>query len=122
MLLLDSIVHDIWIDMKQKTTNGAQFAICIDNSEYPASLELHKLYRVLQDDDAMQDGNLRVIDESGEDYLFPAEYFILLRFPSKTERAVNRSFLRRHHLKRANRSWKHILRRPRVKAATAKSV
>jgi len=47
--------------------------ICIDNSEYPASLELHKIYCVLADKDAQADGDLRVIDESGEDYLFPAD-------------------------------------------------
>jgi hypothetical protein len=54
------------------------FAICVDNSEYPASLELHKLYRVLPDQDAQADGDLRIIDESGEDYLFPAVYFVEL--------------------------------------------
>ncbi len=48
-----------------------RFAICIDNAEYPASLELHKAYRVLPDKGAEQDGDLRIIDESGEDYLFP---------------------------------------------------
>ncbi len=41
----------------------------IDNSEYPASLELHKIYRVIADRDALQDGDLRIVDESGEDYL-----------------------------------------------------
>ena len=55
-----------------------QFAICIDNSEYPASLELHKIYRMLPDKEADMDGDLRIIDESGEDYLYPADYFVLL--------------------------------------------
>ena len=48
----------------------ARFAVCIDNSGYPASLERHKIYRVLIDRDAAQEGDLRVVDESGEDYLY----------------------------------------------------
>lgn len=55
-----------------------QFVICIDSSEYPASLELHKIYRRLPDENTQADGDLRIIDESGEDYLFPAEYFVEL--------------------------------------------
>lgn len=50
-----------------------RFAICIDNSEYPVSLELHKIYRVLPDDEAERDGDIRVIDESGEDFLIPCQ-------------------------------------------------
>ncbi len=68
------------------------FAICVDNAEYPVSLELHKIYRVLPDDDAALDGDVRIIDESGEDYLYPAEYFILLDLPNKTERILKESF------------------------------
>jgi hypothetical protein len=56
-------------------TMKPRFAVCIDNSEYPASLELHKIYRVLPDQDAERDGDLRVVDESDEDYLYPAAYF-----------------------------------------------
>ena len=57
--------------MQQKTPS--QFAICVDNSEYPVALELHKVYRVLPDEEAALDGDLRIIDESGEDYLYPAD-------------------------------------------------
>ncbi|MBI4573442.1 MAG: hypothetical protein HY713_09200, partial [candidate division NC10 bacterium] len=46
-----------------------RFALCIDNTGYPASLERHKIYRVLSDRQAEAGGDLRVIDESGEDYL-----------------------------------------------------
>ena len=73
------------------------FAICVDNSEYPVSLELHKLYRVLPDDDAALDGDLRILDESGEDYLYPAEYFLVLDLPSETEQALQASFSRVSH-------------------------
>jgi hypothetical protein len=64
------------------------FAICVNNSDYPASLELHKIYRVLADEDAEQDGDLRVIDESGEDYLYPADYFMLLELPREIQRVL----------------------------------
>jgi hypothetical protein len=67
--------------MELSPNSTPQFAICINNSEYPASLELHKIYRVLPDEDAEKDGDVRVIDESGEDYLFPANYFITLKLP-----------------------------------------
>ena len=58
------------------------FAVCIDNRDYPASLELHKIYRVLPDDDASDDGDVRVIDESGEDYLYPAKIFVVIDVPA----------------------------------------
>ena len=74
------------------TKSNPRFAICIDNREYPASLELHKIYRVLPDKAAQADGDLRVIDESGEDYLFPADYFILIDLPQTIVRALNKSF------------------------------
>jgi hypothetical protein len=69
-----------------------RFAICVNNDEYPASLERHKVYRVLADKEAERDGDLRVVDESGEDYLYPAEYFVLVELPSKTARALSASF------------------------------
>jgi len=55
--------------MKKPKNTTQLFAVCVDNSGYPASLELFKIYRVLPDDDAAVDGDLRVVDESGEDYL-----------------------------------------------------
>jgi hypothetical protein len=58
------------------------------------SLELHKIYHVLPDDDAALDGDLRIIDESGEDYLYPAEYFLVLDLPGETAHALTESFSR----------------------------
>ena len=72
----------------------ARFAICIDNSEYPASLELRRIYRVVSDEDAEHEGDLRVVDESGEDYLYPADYFLVVNFPSDVEATLDRSFAR----------------------------
>ena len=71
-----------------------RFAICVDNSQYPASLELHKVYRVIPDEDAERDGDVRIVDESGEDYLYPADYFVLVDFPPLALRAVRKSFAR----------------------------
>ncbi|MDP2601188.1 MAG: hypothetical protein Q8S00_01135 [Deltaproteobacteria bacterium] len=81
--------------MKTGKCLKSRFAICVDNSEYPASLELHKLYRVVPDDDAKKDGDLRIIDESGEDYLYPAEYFLLVDIRREAAQSLNKSFARR---------------------------
>jgi len=75
-------------------TKTARYVICVDNSGYRASLEPHKVYRVLPDADAAEDGDVRVIDESGEDYLYEAERFLPVDLPPKTVRALNRSFAR----------------------------
>jgi hypothetical protein len=71
-----------------------KFAVCVDNSGYLASLELHKVYRVLPDPVAERDGDLRVVDESGEDYLFSAGRFIIVDFPEQARRLLNLSFAR----------------------------
>ena len=64
------------------------FAVCINNAEYPASLELHKIYQVLPDEEAACDGDIRVIDESGEDYLYPASSFVVIEVSQEVERAI----------------------------------
>ena len=51
-------------------------AMCVCNDDYPASLELRKLYRVIEDEFAAEHGLIRVIDESGEDYLYPDDFFV----------------------------------------------
>ena len=62
--------------------------VCIRNRGYAASLELRKIYRALADPDAGQHGYLRVLDESGGDYLYPADFFLPLDLPRSTQRAV----------------------------------
>ena len=74
--------------MELSAHSTPKFAICINHSEYPASLERLKIYRVLTDEDAEQDGDLRVIDESGEDYLYPANYFMMVELPSEVQRVL----------------------------------
>lgn len=67
----------------------------MDNSHYPASLELHKVYRVAPDEDAEKDGDLRIIDESGENYLYPTDYFLLVDLPIDVVAMLDMSFARR---------------------------
>jgi len=65
------------------TTKGGspQFVVCINNEGYQASLEPRKIYQVLPDKEAESHKMLRVIDESGEDYLFPASFFSPISLP-----------------------------------------
>ena len=65
-----------------------QFAVCLDNEGYKASLDVGKLYRVIPDDEAAAHGYIRVIDESGEDYAFTASRFHLVQLPLSVERAL----------------------------------
>ena len=65
-----------------------RFAVCINNAGYAASLELRKLYEVIIDAEAEKDEMIRVIDESGEDYLYSADRFVLVPLPASVEQAV----------------------------------
>jgi hypothetical protein len=65
-----------------------QFAICIENEGYPASLELWKVYRVLRDEKAAKHQLVRVIDESGEDYLYAESSFVRIKLPQAVEKAM----------------------------------
>jgi len=67
--------------MKNRRKESVRFAICLNNSGYKASLELHKIYRIVPDQDAASDGDIRIVDESGEDYLYPARWFVPVRLP-----------------------------------------
>ena len=70
-----------------RNNSNTQFAICIKNEGYLASLELRKIYQVLPNEKATEHQLLRVIDESGEDYLYPADFFILINLPEEVEKA-----------------------------------
>ncbi len=65
-----------------------QFAICIQNSGYQASLELRKLYEVVPDAAAARHQQVRVIDESGEDYLYPESFFLAVQLPEQVAEQV----------------------------------
>ncbi len=59
----------------------ARFVLCVRNKEYPASLELRKVYQLLPDNPAAKRHQVRVIDESGENYLYPEDYFVPIKLP-----------------------------------------
>ena len=65
-----------------------QFVICVKNEDYPASLEVRKLYQVISDPEAEKIDQIRVIDESGEDYLYPQDYFVSVTLPDAAEQAI----------------------------------
>ena len=69
-------------------TQKKHFAVCVDNTDYEASLIVRKIYEVLPDEEAAKDEMLRVVDESGEDYLYHRSQFILVEFPAEVEQAL----------------------------------
>jgi hypothetical protein len=73
----------------RKQTKGEAFVLCVRNEGYPASLERRKIYSVIRDAAAARHSLMRVIDESGEDYLYPADYFIALRLPANVRLALS---------------------------------
>jgi hypothetical protein len=68
-----------------------RYAVCVRSGSYKASLEPRKIYRVLEDPEAEAEGALRVIDESGEDYLFPADLFVEIEVPARARPAFTES-------------------------------
>ena len=72
-------------NMNQLVTS---YALCIDNGGYPESLEVRKIYPVLPDEKATSRGYIRVIDETGEDYLYPAKYFVPIQLPPEVAKIL----------------------------------
>lgn len=71
-------------------TNRSRFVVCIENTSYPASLDVGKVYPVLPATPG-EAGFLRVIDESGEDYLYPARYFVAVELPDVAVQALRKA-------------------------------
>ncbi len=67
---------------------GYHFVVCVENKSNPESLEIGKVYRALPDPDAERDKWLRVIDEEGEDYLYPGRYFVKVEFSSAARKRL----------------------------------
>lgn len=65
-----------------------QFAVCIRNEDHEESLELKKIYELLEDQRAAEHNMVRVIDEEGEDYLYPREWFLPIELPPRIEDAI----------------------------------
>ena len=73
---------------KEKEKEKQTFALCIENKDCE-DLEKRKIYQILPDNDAEKEGYIRVIDESGEDYLYPQSYFILVQLPREAQDALS---------------------------------
>ena len=67
-----------------------RFVVCVDNTGYPASLERHKIYRVVPDKQAEADGDIRIVDETEEDYLYSQERFVPIRVPVAVRESLAR--------------------------------
>jgi hypothetical protein len=74
--------------MEKQYRKGRTYAICVENTGYPAALELRKLYPLATPKPNDPPTMLRVIDESGEDYLYPAKWFLVIDLPAKAKRAL----------------------------------
>ena len=74
--------------MKKSAAYSRQLVVCVKNEGYAASLEKRKIYVVLGDSVAAKHGQIRVIDESGEDYLYPKSFFVPISLPQPTRKAV----------------------------------
>ena len=73
--------------MPAQSTKPA-FAVCVQNEGVAASLEIRKIYQIVKDEDAKSSGMIRVIDESGEDYLYPAKWFWPIQLPAEIRSAL----------------------------------
>lgn len=69
-------------------SNEKHFVVCVRNDEYEGALELRKIYEILADADAEPHDMIRVVDESGEDYLYPREWFLPIELPQNVEEAL----------------------------------
>ena len=65
-----------------------RFAVCINNTAYPDDLRVRTIYQVLPDESAAMSEYIRVVDETGEDYLYPAELFVILDVPADAQKAL----------------------------------
>ena len=73
---------------RRRSRGPAEFAVCIQNGEYDADLIVGKIYRVVEPERHDEPSDIRVIDESGEDYLYPRGWFVLVDLPVKAKRAL----------------------------------
>lgn len=73
---------------KNHKKSGNGFVICVENRATPVSLEKGKVYRTLPDAAGTKHGYIRVVDESGEDYLYPQKYFLPIALTRAVQRAL----------------------------------
>ena len=72
----------------RRRNNGTRFVVCVKNARYRASLELRKIYEFVPDEQAAARHFVRIVDESGEDYLYPEAYFLPIELSKKVEKRL----------------------------------
>ena len=77
--------------MRQKSKMNGKLLVCVENRGYPVALERRKIYVSLADPTASKHGQVRVIDESGSDYLYPRSFFLPVTLPQSVRKAVLRA-------------------------------
>ena len=76
------------VSITPATTPATKLAVCVTNTGYEASLERRKIYSLLADSEAKKHKLVRIVDESGEDYLYPESFFVAVTLPPATRQAV----------------------------------
>lgn len=76
--------------MSRKRQSEPRYAVCVKNKGYEVSLERNKIYSLIPDAEAEQDGDVRVVDESGEDYLYQRDWFVAIQVPEAVEASLRR--------------------------------
>ena len=79
------------ISTRRRKPAVRRFAVCVRNDGYEVSLERNKIYAVLRDDDAERDGDLHIVDESGDDYLFAADRFVAIEVPAAVRASLRKT-------------------------------
>ncbi len=74
-----------------KKKKSSKYLLCVKNDDYPASLEIRKIYRLIPDEAAAAHQFVRVVDESGEDYLYPESLFVAIELPKAAATAFGRA-------------------------------
>ena len=86
-MLTDGTIYEPYLSQDHPVSDPV-FAVCLQNDGYTVSLERYKIYRVLPDEEALEDHELRIVDESGEDYLYPDTWFAPIELPQAVEKAL----------------------------------
>jgi len=81
-------IHDVEVTSTKAKTPRVRFVVCLDNSGYDASLDVRKIYRAVPDDKAEKLGLVRVVDESGGDYLYPKKLFATIEVSAAIRRRL----------------------------------
>jgi hypothetical protein len=72
-------------------STAARFAVCINDTGYPDDLKVRTIHQVLTDESAARSNYIRVVDETGEDYLYPADHFVLIDVPHEAQKALRQT-------------------------------